>query len=101
MHDAHAGDPTNDDEPSAHGAQEADPVELEKVPAPQAIQPLAATSPEPRYCPLVHEAQYGLPSNEVVPSAHPVHEADPTELEYIPARQAIQPSAAASPEPRY
>ena len=49
MHSAHAGDPTNEDLPSAHGAQDADPVELEKVPAPQAIQPAAAASPEPRY----------------------------------------------------
>ena len=49
MHEAHAGLPPNEDEPSAHGAQDADPVELEKVPAPQAMQPAAAVSLVPRY----------------------------------------------------
>ena len=49
----------------------------------------------------MHEAHSGEPTNDDVPSAHPVHEADPGESEYVPATQAIQPSAAASPEPRY
>ena len=35
VQDAHAEDPTNEDEPSAHGEQEADPIELEKFPAPE------------------------------------------------------------------
>ena len=60
-----------------------------------------AASPEPRYCPLVHNAHSGEPTNDDVPSAHGVHKAEPAESEYVPATQAIQPSAAASPEPRY
>ena len=101
VHEAHTGLPPNEDEPSAHGAQDADPVELEKVPARQAMQPAAAVSLVPRYWPFTQSEQIGLPSNEVVPSAHPAHEADPGESEYVPAPQAIQPAAAASPAPRY
>ena len=48
VHEEHAGDPTNEDLPSAHAVHAAAAVS-EYVPAPQAIQPAAAASPAPRY----------------------------------------------------
>ena len=81
--------------------QFADPAESEYVPARQAIQPSAAVSFKPLYFPIAHDTHTGYPTNEALPPAHVVQFADPAESEYVPARQAIQPSATESLEPRY
>jgi hypothetical protein len=78
-------------EPDPQSVHAAEPVEALYVPAAQAIHgpPLGPVKPTAHSTLTIHAELDVLPTGEVVPAGHVVHDALPLEVLYVPAAHAV------------